>query len=454
MIEKELKKIKESYDKIYNEYKNKSRSDSMPNSAFESEKAKLDIEMRNVFMNCFVELFSDYNQYFYVVNNNPTFNSKLLLENKKDNKEFYKELSETQIFEQFIQKLGKGEFVYFNFKIKQKNENNKAQIKKLDEEFKEKLEIKYNYIIRPEFCKFEKTSSTKTFESNLKSKFNNDVTLYNTQGISKENNRVSNTLHKLNDSIYNLNNIDIYLLPESKIKPKAPSQSGLNTIIQFFNKRCEESKVRVIPGIVDVKEMETYKENINDAISDFFKGEELNFKELITIMKYSFARDHFIEQLLSNATNFKPLEEGQYESLSKLIYQIFLLLLNETLRKDAIYEQAYKLLRITFLYGKDVKGSKITIFETIKKFFNKKVGLFQTLDFWKLFIDLISKSPKLEQNVYDNNIEFACYIMIQLSLEKLFINSTTKTLIELNGGDQASKDKLYKKVSYLISHEK
>ena len=65
---------------------------------------KNNIAIKQAFIQAFIEILSDYKTYLTLVNEKPIFNTKALLEKKpKADSKFYKELTETQLFQLFIQ---------------------------------------------------------------------------------------------------------------------------------------------------------------------------------------------------------------------------------------------------------------------------------------------------------------------------------------------------------------
>ena len=102
-LKKELTKIKEDIET--SEKNNRTSSNFSSNSNF-NYCSIYDLQIKNAFLHFFVQILFDYTNYLIQVDDEVVFNINLLLENRpKRDHEFYKEFSETQIFQQFTQIL-------------------------------------------------------------------------------------------------------------------------------------------------------------------------------------------------------------------------------------------------------------------------------------------------------------------------------------------------------------
>ena len=90
----------------------------------------LELQIRDAFIDVFVEMFQDYAKYLSFVDQDAVFNKALFLEKKPNNeKNFYNEIIDTQLFQQFTQNVVNEDVGYFN---------NKIAIKELGRKTKEK----------------------------------------------------------------------------------------------------------------------------------------------------------------------------------------------------------------------------------------------------------------------------------------------------------------------------
>ena len=64
----------------------------------------INIKIKNVFIQAFLEILYDYKNYLSVIGGKPIFNTNMLIEKRpKNDSTFYKEFTETQLFQLFIQ---------------------------------------------------------------------------------------------------------------------------------------------------------------------------------------------------------------------------------------------------------------------------------------------------------------------------------------------------------------
>ena len=97
-LEKELRnKLKKAKSELDDIEKNKKKN------TIENKQA-CELNIRDAFIDLFVEMFQDYASYLRFVEEEPVFNKSLYLEKKSNNeKKFYNEILDTQLFQQFTQ---------------------------------------------------------------------------------------------------------------------------------------------------------------------------------------------------------------------------------------------------------------------------------------------------------------------------------------------------------------
>ena len=89
------------------------------------------MQIRDAFIDLFVVMFQDYAKYLSFIEEDPVFNKSLFLEKKPNNeKQFYNEILDTQLFQQFTQNVVKEDINYFNNKITLHELGKKAKQKK------------------------------------------------------------------------------------------------------------------------------------------------------------------------------------------------------------------------------------------------------------------------------------------------------------------------------------
>ena len=110
-----LNDIKTKIDESSNTSSSTNKDSTSPNSTLENIRSILDMKIKNEFIDMIVEMFHDYNKYLCSVEDDVVFNSVLLVENRPpEDSFFYKEFTETQLFQQFTQNILKDDFNYFN----------------------------------------------------------------------------------------------------------------------------------------------------------------------------------------------------------------------------------------------------------------------------------------------------------------------------------------------------
>ena len=166
-------------------------------------------------------MFQDYAKYLSFVDQDTVFNKALFLEKKsKSEKQFYNEIIDKQLFQQFTQNVVNEDVGYFN---------NKIALKELGRKNKEKNNLKNEkiekeYLICPEFLKLDINSenNSDSLMKELKEKYPE----------SKVDNSVLIMEKPLNikDEEYNEKKCDIYFTQEElESKAKKPSVQTTNT---------------------------------------------------------------------------------------------------------------------------------------------------------------------------------------------------------------------------------
>lgn len=81
------------------------------------------MNIRDIFIESFVQLFYDYMSYLCFIEDYAVFNTEMLIENRNSTMTaFYREITETQNFQQFVQSNSKENLKYFNMMLKKFND--------------------------------------------------------------------------------------------------------------------------------------------------------------------------------------------------------------------------------------------------------------------------------------------------------------------------------------------
>jgi len=210
-----------------------------------------------------VSLFGEYQQFVTLDDEDMIFfNSEKFVSNKKNNKNFFLELSDTQNFNYFVQQDCQEAFPFF-YKLLTKNDLNFSK-QDLEEPSKEE-----SFIIKPYFITENLTECNSIEEylyDKLHSKKNFIIKIDNlgTSHLINEQTRVINHLKDINNSAtYNQNNKKPisyyrYLFPKIFEKETKTSKVDVLSKLQMFEKKVQENSV--------VKEKEKkvqFKPNLN-----------------------------------------------------------------------------------------------------------------------------------------------------------------------------------------------
>ena len=158
----------------------------------------INLEIRDCFIEIFAQMFHNIKKYICLLDRNALFNGILFLEGiEKEDKDFYVNFLQTDVFDCFVQDFVREEYKYkhkyFVQKIKNYNENNK-----ISKKFAKTYEANKQYIIKPDYLEI------------------------NEKYINKNNFRIVENIQEL----YNISNnfnfeyFDIYLIPEKNEKSK------------------------------------------------------------------------------------------------------------------------------------------------------------------------------------------------------------------------------------------
>jgi len=435
-LKSKLKKIKEDLEKPKNKNINLS---------------EIDLDIRNVFINMFVEMFHDYNKYMTFLDDDVVFNKNLFLEKIESNndKHFYDEFIETQLFQQFTQNIVKDELKYFSEKAK--NYSNKMGALKRVSRYifnKDKL-----YLIKPDYLQINEEKSI-DIENKMKDKY--ITTEKGEEDISsKSSNKIISHINLIKNELYDDKNCYIYTLPESnlknnprRLKEKYESSKlvtrddklfnifkswGVKAIKNFANRGNELSE----------KEKDSIKETIKDFTIKIFKSEEIEEdinqkKDLQNALNSSFGRECFVNLLTKNINNIILLKDKSFHLLGILIYNSLLFVLNieET---ETIIEQTVKLVKSTKFFGKEKKGTTTTLWDAYKSRIQGYSKVNQA-NFWNKWYD-IEITKQLNDFQKERIIVEVCDIMIQLELNKSFIKNVIIGISEKEFGKDSEESK-------------
>ena len=470
-LRNKLKKIKEDIDS----YKKKFPDD--------TDLSDYDFKIRNAFIEMFVEMFHDIEKYMCYLDEDVVFNRNLFMETiPKEDKKFYDEFIETQLFQLFTQNIVKDELRYFKSKCKEYNNGNKfSDENNLDTQ---KILVKKIYIITPDYLGIKEKDIDK-IEDTINEKFvlkeETDV-----EGLLISNERITEYMQKINNNNYKNENFNIYLIPESKSESNEKKISLLSDIItKQENKVDNKVSSRIVmsqlvkyirtktnKNELNDKEKEAMKEKIKDFTIKIFKSEEIKAtgnakKELQNDLNTNFGREFFVNLLSKNTVNIILLKDKSFQLLGTLIYNtlLYMLQVEET---NKIMEQNVILLKSTRYFAKEVnetigffllseeKKNTIRIWDAYKA---KLEGYPKTNqpNFWNKWyeIDLNAEKHKEDDEVKKKVILHLSDLMIELELNKSFIKNTMEGIVnKVFGKENEKSDKILKDIIQKIINAK
>ena len=405
---------------------------------------RLELKIRDAFIDLFVEMFHDYAQYLSFLEEDTVFNKPLFMEKQQKNYEkFYNEVLDTQLFQQFTQNVVNDEVGYFNTKIAKRENKEESKEKK-------NKEILKRYYINPKFLNLESDLNMKKLEQELNKKYPFDENDKNIVPILEKSIIIK-------DNKYNENQCKIYMTPEEKElskEKKEENKTKKKVIVAKTNKISEKLKALkldanekfISKNNMSEKEQENMKELIKDYVVKIFKSEEIEWEarektELMNKLNTSFGRDFFISLLSKNTLNVILLKDNSFHLLFQLIYNCIIntLKLEET---NEILNDLVLLIKSTKYFGITEFASNYTMFEKYKIKIQDVPKIRQD-NFWEIWYETEickKKDAKVEdkqQIIYD-----ICQTLIQLELPKSMVKKLTDNInIKLYG----KGTELYKK---------
>ena len=416
---------------------------------------KIELKIRDAFIDLFVEMFHDYAQYLSLLEEDTVFNKSLFLEKKKSNLKFYNEVLDTQLFQQFTQNVVNEEVGYFNKKIAQKENKDLAN--------KDSKEILKKYYINPDFLNLEpdKNNDIKQLQQSLNTKYPEVVKNNNTALI------LENPI-LIDDNKYQDNQCKIYMTPEEKEankQVKEEKKPKKTVIVASSNNILEKIKALKLDAVESVKskgtlsekEQDSMKELIKDYVVKIFKSEEIVWEakektDLMNKLNTPYGRDFFISLLSKNTMNVILLKEASFHLLFTLIYNCIIntLKLEET---DDILKDLVLLIKSTKYFGITEYASNYTMFDK-QKIKIQDVPKIRQDNFWEIWYETeISKKKDPTDEDKQEIIYDICKTLISLELPKSMVKKLTDNInIKLFGkGTELQKNTLNVFIKFIVN---
>ena len=453
------KKLKKKLKKMKSEFSAGQKKDK------NNDNEEAELRMRDAFIEFFVGMFHDYEKYLYLLDEQDVvFNKALFLETIPNNeKNFYSEIIDTQLFQQFTQNIIKEDFNYFNNKIITYREKmaKKKQKEKKDKEKKLyfKQEVLYHYVVSPIYLNIKDTD-VRNIELSLSKRYPNPI---KDCSIISE---IFSEKVEIDDNKYMNENCLIFLTPEqikleqTIIDERKSIELRKSVIPKMTGKMMDIKKTMNIKlstqrSLIDYdnnvteKRKDEIREYIRDFATKIFRS-EINDKdiseknELINVTDTTYGREFFVNLLSHNTGNLLLLQKNSFKLLGNIIYNTLIgtFKLEET---DKVLEEIVLLIKSTKYFGLEEKGKTQKIFDLYKKKFQSTPKVVQ-YNFWKkkYDIDLRNKenkdNPTKQQIIYNIVSE-----MIELEIPKSTIkNITEKIANEVFGKDSDLSKETFK----------
>ena len=444
-LKKKLKKIKDDIE--YFEKKNNGKNDL----------EEFDIKIRVAFMEMFVQMFHDIDKYLVLLDEDIIFNKKYFLEKiSKDDKKFYEEFTDTQLFQLFTQNFIKDEFNYFKIMMEDYNKNEGKFIYDEEKAKEEQIfQMKKLYIIPPHYLNIS-DKNTKLIKDKLRKNF----ALHkkrNGEVKENQNKRITEYMQEIDEKKYDTKNMYIYIIPkelESSHRRKG-TEAILSNILQnsdnqklLYNTLKKYAKPKIIEDEMSQKEKDDLKERIKDFTTKIFKSEDLGTnpdnKNNNSIVNYilndintNIGREFFVNLLSKNTTNIILLKSDSFSLLGNIIFNTILNIL--TLKEnEQILEETVKLIKSLKFFAKEdevticliIKGQKNNCMITLWDLYKSRLKSYPKINqenFWNKWyqINLTNeKQDKTNLETKKNILLDLLHIMLDIELDNSFIKKT------------------------------
>ena len=458
-FEKDLKKELKSIESSLKSVKKDSKS-------YNKEISLLETRMRDAFVDGFVKIFSDYEKYIGILDDDVIFNKVLFMNNITKDKTFYDEFIDCQLFQQFTQNLLKNECSYFNNKIKKAKENEKLKDKKNKKRVHREStnEKDHVYIVKPDYLGI-KENDENLIEKTLEEK-------YKIEQLNEEKkNRILEEIYPIEPEKYINSKCIIYLTPEKKkIKNEEDNKNKLMSMKEAtILKKIRISKSILAEDELTEKQKDQIKDDIKDIVIKIFKSQikedtKALKNEIFRLLDKSFGREFFISLISNNNNNIISLQEHSFNFLLTIIKGTLnnILKLEET---EKIIEEIVILIKSTKFFQKEVKkekGSKnttknqVTIYEIMKKEIQDYSKISQD-NLWKKWYDQELKKEEEQEdiNIKERILIKVCEEMIDLKISKTTIKKVIDSINKsIYGEDLENYNILQKKYVNLIIKSK
>jgi hypothetical protein len=359
---------------------------------------------------------------------------------KKEEKAFYEQFLETQLFEQFTQNIFSSECNYFNKEIalygkKEKNKESSSISTNL-------FNVEKNYIVKPDFLKLEEDKLNISIEKALSEKYKIDLKK-NDNGIILPSERIVTDIKEVSKDKYDNEKCFIYLLPEKKESNQNSKQEQDQEQEQENEPEPENDRSKFMKQLSDniahygsgggrrrkqtfinanmkvenlnEKKKDLIKEEIKDWVIKIFKSEVEDYKnnpkiktDVLSLINNPFGIKYFVELISHNTQSVTLLQTSSFKLLLFIIYNALLFLLNRE-ETDQVLEECVLLIKSTYNFYEERSGQNRSLIENPE--FKKNISQYNKIiqkNFWKKWFEIElkeKKNIKKKQNEENDDIE-------------------------------------------------
>ena len=439
---------------------------------------------KNIFLeSCSIMLYDFMDFIFSIENNYTIYDFDLIIQRKKEKDlEFYKELSETQIFQNFIQNMinNKNSYALFINTIKNVQEKYIIDIDrkkgiKWKNSIKRKVQLKD---IEAKTSLFSlphhliKTSLDNTIKYIFKiekdswTKINNTYISKNENEFISESNRISNNIGIIDEKLYkSQNEIERFIIPEELYNYQKDNKDYVNelekpikTVYIKNNNNLNKHNLRN-EFYLNEEEKEQMKENFKNTILSLLKNESnISIDNSLTFV-YSTTGRNILSKLIykKGFKVVKKIKEECFISLTKICLNALIAICNINENEETL-DLAVKITQSAFCYCKENDVNAFLIDELRSKL-GKDYFMWIKQSFWNTWQNIENYFGINDYRSYCDVLKYDfIFKLLRLKIDKEFIFKYLKYSLEekmnLLLEDESSNEDLIKKYSDLYNNTK
>ena len=408
------------------------------------------IKIKQFFIQAFIEILYDYKTYLTLINAKPIFNTKTFLEKKpKADYKFYNEITQTQLFQLFIQSnpvnYKANTFFEEQLDLYNKLTDKKSYMKEFIDNYSKICKINENYFIPSDILinfdiknskkiKIQSPSNEVEYKKYIKKKYSIYDIYFNPKSILKSNKLII-------IGIFNFENnkiaseINYYIFP----KVQKNMENEKTVVIKSNNELGKE---------LTQMQKDDIKENITDVITKIFKNDEISDpEESEKLILDSLSNEYGID-LYTNSLYYNKniLHKAQFDFLDKLIYSSLNKILSTKITQTKKLYYSVHLIKSCENFRTKENSLDNIVYPKLNK-----IQIINEENFWKEYADLYIKDNCSQDMNKDEKwtkcIQRMKNIMVLMGINKTMIYSTLANFGKIN----VSENKFSKLMKSIIS---